>query len=192
MGPAVRRLSAEAIIAQPDWAGLMLSVLSLLPLCLAPAQHDLVIAGTAGSGNFTSCFLWILDLHPFMTVSTDYLSASLGGTVDFDLGLPLTEASSPYQIFASLSRVGPTKVAGVEIPLTLDPFQLSMAQNPPAFFTGLTGNLDTQGMATAQLVLPVGVATSLVGSTVHFAAVSLNMSGRPVVSSWPVAVEVIP
>lgn len=126
------------------------------------------------------------------TTSASNVSASLGGTIDFDLNFPLTEAGHPYQLLASRSGVGPTRIVGVEIPLTRDAFLLTMLQSPPPFFTGLTGTLDGLSMATAGLNLPAGAASSLADSTVHFSAVTLNPLGRPMVASWPVALNIMP
>lgn len=128
------------------------------------ADNVAILAGTVD----------VQRIVPVLDISAEEFSAAAGGSVDFLVNFPLSEAGMDYVLLASHSGVGPFVYQGVSIPLTFDStFQLFLGGGPPQF-TGSGGVLDGSGDATALLTLAAGEATSLVGFTVRFAVVSLN------------------
>jgi Family of unknown function (DUF1028)/Invasin, domain 3 len=109
--------------------------------------------------------------------SAPQLSAAAGGTVSFVLRPGVAFANRSYVLGLSGSgsvpgiQVSPTVV----IPLNPDPIlflSLSLANSPS--LPGSMGQFDASGRATAQLVAPPGVATSLQGSSLTAAFATTN------------------
>jgi FG-GAP repeat len=126
---------------------------------------------TSPSGR-TSVWSWEPD--PYLHASATRISNAAGGTVQFDLNFPKSEAGLTYILVGSATGTGPTVVNGVAIPLTADWLSTLMTgANPPAVFSNSQGQLDSNGDATALLNLPANFATSFLGVTFQFAAVSM-------------------
>jgi hypothetical protein len=130
-------------------------------------------------------------LVPILNLSHYSFSAVAGGSVDFNLDFPLSEAGSSYILLASRSGFGPTVFMNVSIPLAADPLFYLMAAGAPAVFTSNTGTLSGSGDASAMLTLASGGATSLIGTTVQFAAVS-HVGGVPSIASNARGLEILP
>lgn len=111
---------------------------------------------------------------PVLDISTSELSAAAGGSVDFQVNFPLSEAGNSYRLLASHTGVGPFVYQGISIPLTYDnTFQLMLGSGPPQF-TDNVGVLDASGDADALLTLAAGEASSLVGLTIRFSVATLT------------------
>jgi hypothetical protein len=141
----------------------------------------------------------VLWPRPSISVSADplwasapQLSAAAGGAVSFVLRPGAAFAGRSYVLGLSASgsvpgiQVSPTLV----VPLNPDPIlflSLSLANSPN--LPGSAGTLDPSGRATAQLVAPPGVATSLQGSALTAAFATTN----PIdFASNPVTITVVP
>ncbi|MFK5955299.1 MAG: integrin alpha [Planctomycetota bacterium] len=121
-------------------------------------------------------------LVPILDISQETVSDAVGGVITFNLDFPLTQAGSNYVLLASAAGKGPTFVAGISIPLTIDViFNLMLAGGPP-LFSGSSGMLDAAGDASSILTLAPGNAASLVGLKLEFAAVS-HLAGVPAAAS---------
>jgi hypothetical protein len=134
----------------------------------------------------------VVRIRPILTASASEVGAAAGGVVVFAMNFPLSEVGLPYLLLASRSGVGPTPYRGASIPLTNDSLFQSMVNNPPPVFSGTAGNLDPGGDAVATLTLTPGIAAGFVGSTVHFAALSLDLGSLPSVVSNVVALAILP
>jgi hypothetical protein len=134
----------------------------------------------------------VVRIRPVLTATATGVGAAAGGVVAFTMDFPLSEAGLPYLLLASRSGVGPTPYRGASIPLTNDSLFQSMVNNPPPVFSGTAGNLDAGGDAVATLTLTPGIAAGFVGSTVHFAALSLDLGSLPSVVSNVVALTILP
>ena len=131
---------------------------------------------------------------PYLESSHSELSSATGGSVSFQLDFPLTQAGQSYRILASHHGSGPSMIGGLQIPLTQsghlwDVFTLAQA---PAWFTGGEGLLNTSGQALASFTAPAGRLSSMVGLTVHFAAVTWDSSQGLQSSSAAVPLEILP
>lgn len=138
------------------------------------------------TSNYGSMTAWSWGVIPYLTSSANQISSAAGGTVQFDLDFPDSEASLNYMLVGSATGTGPTNVNGVDIPLTADWLSTWMTgNNPPGVFSNSQGQLDANGNATAYLNLPPGIAGAYVGTTYYFAAVSIAV---PMVQLSSVAV----
>ena len=105
-----------------------------------------------------------------LSASTDHVSMTQGGQIDFTLNAGSGLAGQAYQLFGTLTGTMPgTMVGSVLLPLNSnDPwFLLTASVFSPAILQNTIGMLDANGHAQAALVVPpVGV---LVGFTMHHA-----------------------
>jgi len=136
--------------------------------------------------------LYTFSFDPYLSSTIPEISAAAGGSVDFDLAFPASEANRSYQFLASRDQPGGAiTVGGVGIPLVDSPILRRMITAPPPAFQYSTGTLDTNAQATVTLTLPPGAATPYLGKTLKFAAVSLA-GLAPSLSSAPVYLEIAP
>lgn len=111
-------------------------------------------------------------LSPFASVS-----ASLGGTVEFNTQFGPSEAGSLSWILGSLtgSAPGVPTAAGV-IPLAPDGYTLSILQSPiTGPIPGSLGLLDPSGGRVIELTVPPNVIQTMPGVTAFHAAVTLDL-----------------
>lgn len=128
-------------------------------------QHGVHPVGTR-AGRIQA-FGW----HPGLRANADRISANHGGVVQLRISLPSALASEQYLLLASASGIGPTLFRGVFLPLTPDSFLMRTANAPPPFLANSLGSLDVSGDAYPVLTLAPGAASSLIGTTLWFAAV---------------------
>lgn len=134
-------------------------------------------------GNTLAGLAEVKRLVPILTATTSDISSSLGGVIDFHMNFPLSEANFGYMLLASFSGLGPTSAFGISIPLTNDSLLALMHAGGGSLFSNSTGSLDASGNASAQLNMPAGTASGLIGTTFYFAAVSLSGTTSPRVPS---------
>lgn len=147
----------------------------------ADSEIDLVVGvpGSDAAGPDAGEAL-VLTFMPGLVPTVASISAYAGGSVPFTLDFPVAEAGRSYGMLASGSGTGPIVVAGLAIPLTVDPLFMKFRSGaPPSWITGASGTLDASGNAAATVVLPAGSPSSWVGRTIWFAAVSLAAPSRP-------------
>ena len=130
-------------------------------------------------------------LVPILDLSQPNFSDAVGAIIDFNLDFPLSEAGSSYILLASRSGLGPATFMGVSIPLTVDSLFNKMVAGGPPVFTNNIGTLSATGDGIAMLTLASGNATGLIGTTVHFSALS-HVGGVPSMASNARGLEILP
>ncbi len=150
---------------------------------------DLAI-GSGGGGPWE---VLLLSRLPCLTPSASELQANASDQVLLALDFPVSEANFGYAVLISGAGTGPSWIAGLEVPLTIDPLlsQMLAGWQPPNLRGGL-GALDPAGDATATLTGDPALA-ALVGQTLSLAAVSFDpRSEMGRISSVARALEILP
>lgn len=132
---------------------------------------------------------------PQLFASSETLSATTGGTVDFTVDNREPFAGHAYLILGSASGTAPAFPLdfNLELPLVVDGYtwlSLGAAGAPP--FVGTLGLLDTEGMAQAQISFPPGLPAPL---TLHHAAITFGLhpqASAAIGTSEAVALELVP
>ena len=116
-----------------------------------------------------------------LTGTPNTLSVAAGGVQTLAIDLGATHASELYLLLGSTSGTTPgTTTGAVELPLVLDPYFIYTLTNPNSMPLGSSfGVLDGLGKATATFTLPPAFAPSLIGATIHHAAVSFTLGATP-------------
>ncbi|MDP7062142.1 MAG: VCBS repeat-containing protein [Planctomycetota bacterium] len=130
-------------------------------------------------GNPLAGLAELQSLVPILDATIDTISSSAGGTIDFTMNFPPSEAGFRYILLASFSGRGPTQAYGVSVPLTIDPLFDLMRVGAPPVFSNASGILDASGNASSQLNMPPGTVPGLISSTAYFAAVSFSGATSP-------------
>ncbi|TAH39432.1 MAG: hypothetical protein EYC70_01210 [Planctomycetota bacterium] len=153
-----------------------------------------IVAGApfASYGAPTSGSVYVVILQSYLEAEPRSVSAAAGGTVAFTLDFPDSEGGKLWRLLASNDRPGRTTAVGVSVPLTISPVLDQMLHDPPPVFSATTGVLDANGDATATMTLAPGQAAGLVGTTLRFAAISLDAPKDPRLSSTGVRITVLP
>lgn len=135
----------------------------------------------------------IFGFSPYLTSSSNTLSVSAGGTIQYQLSFPADAALLDYRILVSASGTGPTRF-GVDIPLTVDSLARRTAQGiyPLGFTAGFSGTLNANGDATATATVPAGALSTLIGTNLYFAAVANRPGRMPEFSSVAAVLEITP
>ncbi|MBC8327815.1 MAG: FG-GAP repeat protein [Planctomycetes bacterium] len=139
----------------------------------------------------------VFSFRPYLVLSSSEISASLPISIPLDLDFPPSEAGQAYAVLASKTGVGPTQIANLTVPLTLDSLMQRMLQgwSPPLLFNG-KGFLDANGDGQAIAVGGRPRLIPLIGTEIYLAAVSIDMStpGQPLgrLSSVSRALTVVP
>jgi len=134
-----------------------------------------VLIGSIGSANGgTLNGVWrTYGMQSYLNVFPQVLSASVGGTLTFDITFPASEANRDYRILASNDAPGRTHFFSVNLPSARTPVMERMVHDPPSSFLGARGTLDANGHATATWTIPPGAASLWVDRTLRFSAVTL-------------------
>lgn len=110
-----------------------------------------------------------------LVASGHELSVDSGGLVGFELWGGAATAGDFYALTASSSGTAPgTPFAGLTVPLVLDNYTLFSLGGPPEH-VNFSGLLDGAGFATAGLNLAPDTHIGLVGSTLHFAYITIDL-----------------
>lgn len=157
----------------------------LMDVLIGDPAEDAGGLGAAGAVH-------VFSFHPFLRVNTLTISNSAGGTLDFALDFPASEAGRGYRFLASHDLPGSTTVQGVQIPLVVTPLLLRVLHNPPALLQNPVGTLDANGDGAVSAAFPAQALPGYVGLTLKFAAISEFSPGQPSLSSAPAWVEVTP
>lgn len=142
--------------------------------------------GSAGSA-------YVYGHHPFLSVNTQKISVSAGASLDFELEFPTAAAFTEYKILISTTGSGPTTY-GVEIPLSQDTLVMDtfFGNYPLPTHSGMHGTLDASGMASANLTVPAGIPSGLIGNLYWIAAIANPPGLLPEYSSVAIQVEITP
>ncbi len=113
---------------------------------------------------------------PSLTCDVNAISASAGGAANFTLDTGAVLGTRPYLVLCSLSGTAPGFWQGsVLVPLVHDfATDVSVVFANVAPFTSTLGVLDSAGAASASASFPAGVLSSIVGSQLSFAFVTLD------------------
>jgi FG-GAP repeat protein len=133
-----------------------------------------------------------LKFEPFLKADVNSISAFAGGSVQFALDFPEDQGGQLYALAVSGVDGAPTIIQDVTIPLSASPLLAASIHNtlPPVFPGGRIGRLDPDGNGAVQMVLPPGVLSSRVGSTLFFAAVVGPTNQEISMSSVAIALEI--
>ncbi|MBC8406166.1 MAG: FG-GAP repeat protein [Planctomycetes bacterium] len=127
--------------------------------------------------------------HPFLKLSAQQISASVGGNLFAQLDFPISEAGRPVRLLASAAGAGSTRWHGVDIPLIADDLtQLSMHGNH--FWTPQSVQLNAAAQKTVRLSFPATTLSNRIGQQIRIAAVSHQGLGAPRISSAAAALLV--
>ena len=141
------------------------------------------------SGPHTGVF--VLEFEPFLTADAGQVSASSGGTIQYQVDFPVSLATVRFALLASATGRGPTGISGFEIPLTPDSlFWRTANALYPSFLSGGAGRLDSNGDALAVLAPPPGALSAWQGRGVWVAAVA--HASYPLASSVAVHLSIDP
>lgn len=113
-----------------------------------------------------------------LTAVPTAISARAGGTQALELDAPQAEALNVYQVLGTFSGTEPGFVLGPwTVTLNPDPyFQIVLHEPVQPFTSAFLGLLDGEGDTAASVVLAPGLATALVGTTVHHACVVYDIT----------------
>ncbi len=145
----------------------------------------------AGFREAGSAFVYGLDI--FLRLDSEELSVNGGTPVQLFLDFPKSEAGKFHAILASASGVGPVRVNGVDIPLTMDGLlNAGFGGWSPPTSTRFFGLLDADGEALATLRGHPRLAP-FVGRLLYFAAVTYHRIGMVMVArmssaSWSLTI----
>lgn len=131
-------------------------------------------------------------LVPVLSVSAHAVSDAAGSSTVFSMDFPSAEAGRGYILLASATGMGPTQAYGVTLPLSQDSLLRQTRYTPPPVFHQQIGRLDASGDATTTMALSPGLVTSMVGTTLYFAAVSFADSVTPRLVSNARALDILP
>lgn len=136
---------------------------------------------------------YVFGFNPYLLLSAQTLSASQGGTLEFNLNFPAEAALKEYKILISQSGIGPTHY-GVDIPLTQDSLVIDtfLGNYPVNLYTDLHGTLNPDGNAFATLTAAAGIPSSLIGNTYFIAAIANTFGNLPEHSSIARTVTIVP
>lgn len=155
-----------------------------------------VIVGAIGAdpgGNDSAGSAYVFSFHSFLIPNAYSVSASAGGTLNFQIDFPDEAGFDRYKVLISATGTGPTNY-GVDIPLTRD-FMVNrtfLGDYPFPTHAGMQGTLDVFGQATAQIVAPAGLPLSLVGRIYWLAAIASPPGQVPEFSSIAIPITIVP
>lgn len=152
---------------------------------------DLIVGAEWALGQRGSTYVY--GFTPCLSASSNEISVSTGGRIEFDLAFPIAAAGRPYRLLASASGTGPV-VHGVPIPLTPDQLLKRTWQGnyDRVAAGGHHGVLDLNGRAMAVVGTVAGNWMDRAGFSYHVAAVVLDASGVPMYSSVAIPVGFVP
>jgi hypothetical protein len=156
---------------------------------------DVIIGATqTNSGSLSDAgSAYVYTFEPYMEPSSFTISAAAGGSLWFNLDFPDSAAHLPYKILMSSAGHG-SFLYGVDIPLRLDGMVLDtfFGNYPFQNYTGMTGTLNSAGKATAGINVAAGAYSNIVGRTVHFSSIVIQLGQLAEYSSVAVPITIVP
>lgn len=157
--------------------------------------HDEVLVSALGADTFggnRAGRVSVIRFTPILYPSSEFVSASAGGIIQFNLDFPAAYGGLAYEVLISASGVGPTHY-GVDIPLTLDSLVMNThAGIYPVMHHAMHGTLAKGGNGFASISVPAGLDASLIGNTYYLAAIAGSPGLAPQVSSISRTLTIIP
>ncbi|MDF1800835.1 MAG: hypothetical protein P1V81_16800 [Planctomycetota bacterium] len=117
---------------------------------------------------------------PTLTGAPATLSMAAGGVQNLTINMGAAHAGELYLMLGSTSGTGPGTLAGpgVIVPLNTDPYLIYTLTHPNgAPLGGSFGALDASGGGSTTFTLPMAFDPTLVGITIHHAAVTFDLTG---------------
>lgn len=146
-------------------------------------------ANMQSAGDIQSGAAYVHGLDPYLLTNRDAVSVSMGDVITYALEFPDSEAGLSYALLLSASGIGPTRLNGVEVPLTQDAFfDLMVSGQAPANFIRPYGTLNASGDALCEVRVPAN--TPIAFGTYYFAAVSYQAPVTVRLSSVAIPLEV--
>lgn len=145
------------------------------------APELLVGAHRASNLGASAGAAYLYEFRPFLSLSTQTISAASGGTVVLDIDFPNDWSLQPnqmqYAVLATGAGLGSSELFGYAMPLAKDGlFQRTLAGNYHPAFQNPRGLLDPNGDATANVHFAAGQATALIGHTFHLCAARFEIT----------------
>ena len=129
---------------------------------------------------------------PYLTSSQAQLSASAGGTLQFDINFPSSAAQQFFVLLAS-DQDAPSIFDGVAVPLDSSTLIWNqMLHAPPLNFSNPSGWLDSNGDATCLFTAPPQALNYFSGSTLRFAVLCKDHFNSSRYCSSAVTLQVVP
>jgi len=132
-------------------------------------------ASPEGVSDGGSVFLY--TFNPVLESSGQAFSVGSGGRIDYSIDFPEVDAGEEYRILLSAQGTGPTRLRGLDIPLTRDRFFLASLKGvtlPQG--VGFRGILDAQGGSLARFTAsPGSLPGKLIGRSIFLAAVNTKL-----------------
>lgn len=146
-----------------------------------------------GTSNAGPGFVRVVGLDGFLRVGARAWPAGTSASIPLQLDFPASEAGMRFVLLASLDGVGPTTVAGLQVPLSPDSlFQRMLAGWTPPLLVAARGTLDAAGDGQSALV-STQLPSAAIGRTIYLAAATydpLTSLGR--LSSVSRSIVVVP
>jgi hypothetical protein len=123
------------------------------------------------------------------------LSVASGGTQQHYLAPGVEHGGALYLLVGSAGGTAPGLPLGVglELPLVPDAYtDWTVTSANGGVLDGTFGVLDGHGGARPRIVLPAGLATDLVGHTLHHAAVVFGANGQLLATTNAAALQLVP
>lgn len=135
----------------------------------------------------------VIGVSPFLTSSTNLISASSPTNITLELDFPQAAANYEYRVLLSTHGTGPYNL-GVDIPLSADNTMRNswFGIYPFPNSTSMQGTLDANGKATAIIAAPAHHFTRAIGAAGYLAAVAMPAGSLPEFSSRSVTIFVQP
>jgi hypothetical protein len=154
----------------------------------------LIGAPKSDTSSATDCGgAFLYSFAPLIQADQSELSASLGGVLNLSIDFPDNTRGYNYAVLASVNGTGPTRI-GVPIPLTWGRLMMNtmFGLYPIAIHSDLQGQLDSKGRAHASMTFAPGETSSVIGRTIHFAAIAVQPGRHPEYSSVAVPLTITP
>jgi hypothetical protein len=127
-------------------------------------------------GTYTYDFVYTEVPTEAFSSDIDLISTTIGGAQHLTLNAGPSKAGQFFFIVGTASGTSPgTPLGSVIVPINLDSYTLALLGSPGlSQLLNFAGNLDANGQATAQVLVPPGTDPALAGLTFHHAYVLVN------------------
>jgi hypothetical protein len=149
--------------------------------------------GWDGAWYWSESTIRMFAFDPFVLSSGYSISASAGGSIDLEINFPTSAAGYSYKTLISESGNGPT-MADVPVPVTMDSMVISSWMNHYPFpgHSGMHGVLNSSGESQAQLNIPPGLPSAMIGKIFWLAVVAHPLGAGLEFSSIDIPIQITP
>lgn len=145
---------------------------------------DFLVGSPLGDGGKGNAQLFSGAQVAFAT-NSNTVSLATGGAQTMTVNAKSPHAGLSYWVLGTASGTTPgTPLGPVTLPLNLDPYMAYTVTTPnTAPLINSMGTLDAEGIAKAQFVIPAGCPPSLLGLTLHHAAIVFDATSIQLVTN---------